>query len=149
MSYNSESDTKKMLRECDAGIKMGISVLDDVISSVNDVALEQTLKNAKSEHERLRAETETLLNNIKDEGKSPNPAAKAMSHMKTKMSVAAGEPDSTAARIITKGCDMGVRSLNRYLDKYQSADGRSVKLTRDIIAAEEKMITDLSKYLRS
>ena len=31
-----ESDTIKLLRECDAGIKMGVASIDDVLDYVND-----------------------------------------------------------------------------------------------------------------
>lgn len=147
MMYNSESDTKKLLRECDAGIKMGISTLDDVMNSVGDVNLEQRLKSSKQEHENFRTVAEVMLNDIKDEGKSPNPMAKTMSHMKAKMATAVNKNDSTAAKLVTQGCDMGIKSLNRYLDKYTEADSRSRSLAMDIISAEEELVTDLKKYI--
>lgn len=147
MEQDFSNDTRKLLRECDAGIKMGIASLDDVMSEVTSPELQQRLKDSKREHEKLRADTEKQLCNIKDAGKSPNPAAKAMSHMKTKMAVAVNGCDSTAARLVTKGCDMGIKSLNRYLDKYGAADKRSVDLTREIIAAEQSLRADLEKYL--
>lgn len=147
MMYNSESETGKLLRECDAGIKMGIATLDDVMSSVVDYDLEQRLKSSKQEHENFRTAAEVMLNSIKDEGKSPNPMAKTMSHMKTKMATAVSKDDSTAAKLVIQGCEMGVKSLSRYLDKYKRADSRSRSLAMDIIAAEETLVTDLRKYI--
>ena len=140
-------DTLKLLRECDAGIKMGIASLEDVISSANDLALEQRLKQSKTEHEQLRSETEKLLNAIPDKGKSPNPAAKTMSHLKTKAVTALDSSDHAVARLITKGCDMGVSSLNKYLDKYSLADNASRSLACKIINEEEQLAAFLKSYM--
>ncbi len=38
-----EEDTIKLLRECDAGIKMGISSIDDVLDYVSDNTFKQYL----------------------------------------------------------------------------------------------------------
>ena len=70
-------DTIKLLRECNAGIKMGITSIDDVITDVNDHELKRTLEICKKEHEKLGIETEEILNDYDDEGKEPNPMAKA------------------------------------------------------------------------
>ena len=45
-----EDDTIKLLRECNAGIKMGISSLDDVMEHVKDSTLENLLKKSKETH---------------------------------------------------------------------------------------------------
>lgn len=147
MNGAKNDDTVKLLRECDAGIKMGIASLEDVISCSNDYALEQRLKQSKTEHEQLRAQTEMMLNSIPDKGKQPNPAAKTMSHMKTKMVTAMDTSDRAVARLITKGCHMGVSSLNRYLDKYAAADRESRDLACRIINEEEQLSRSLRKYL--
>lgn len=145
MPYESEQDTSKLLRECDAGIKMGISSLEDVISQAADPRLEQILKQGRQEHIRLRAETERQLNRIKDKGKSPSAAAKSMSTLKTQLTMQSGG-DSDAARLVTKGCERGIGSLNKYLDKYHYADENSKRLTNELIAAEQKLIGELEAY---
>ena len=38
-----EQDTIKLLRECDAGVKMGVASFEDVLSQVNSDALKQYL----------------------------------------------------------------------------------------------------------
>ena len=47
-----EQDTIKLLRECDAGIKMGISSIDDVLDRVKSRAYYADLQNCKKEHEQ-------------------------------------------------------------------------------------------------
>ena len=51
-----EQDTIKLLRECDAGVQMGISSIDDVLGSVRSDGLKRRLSDCKVEHERLDRE---------------------------------------------------------------------------------------------
>lgn len=146
MNDRTEKDTVKLLRDCDSGIKMGIAALGDTIPKAGDMGLENILKESKLEHEELRARTEELLNACMDKGKAPSPAAKAMSSMKTKMKLANGN-EHDAAELIVKGCDMGIDSLKKSVSKYEGADSGSRELTNRIICAEERLITDLKKYL--
>lgn len=144
---NSASDTKKLLRECEAGIKMGIASLDDVMAKANDFALEQTIGNSRQEHIALRTDAQVQLSQLADKGKNPNPAAKLMSHMKTKMVTEFDSSDGAVARLVTKGCDMGITSLNRYMEKYAAADSESRSLVCRVIAAEERLINDMKGYI--
>ena len=57
------------------------------------------------------------------------------------------ESDSTVADLITDGCNMGVKSLSRYLNKYQAADERSKDIAKRIIKAEDKLCIDVRAYL--
>ena len=145
MLYESEEDTKKLLRECDAGIKMGIASLDDMVSKAADPELEQVLKDSKQEHIKLRVKAEKQLNKIGDKGKAPNPMAKSMSYVKTQLTMQTGT-DKDAAGLVTKGCEKGIQSLHQYLDKYSCADSQSRGLTTEIIAAEQKLISELGRF---
>ena len=51
-----EQDTIKLLRECDAGIKMGVASIDDVLGRVENKAFEKCLSDCKQAHEDLQAE---------------------------------------------------------------------------------------------
>lgn len=145
MPYDNEHDTSKLLRECDAGIKMGITSLEDVIPQTADPGLEQVLKQSRQEHIRLRAEAERQLNRIKDKGKSPGAMAKSMSSIKTQLTMQTGG-DTDAARLVTKGCEKGIGTLNKYLDKYHYADEKSKRLTNELIAAEQKLVSELDRF---
>lgn len=145
MPYENEHDTGKLLRECDAGIKMGITSLEDIASKAADPELEQILNQSRQDHIRLRAETERQLNRIKNKGKSPGAMAKSMSSLKTQFTMQGGG-DSDAARLVTDGCEKGIKMLNKYLDKYHYADERSKKLTNEIIAAEQQLVSELNRF---
>ena len=142
-----QSDTIKLLRECDAGIKMGISSIDEVLPYAKSDLLKQYLSDCKKEHEQLKHEIQELLDKYKDDGKNPNPMAKGMSFMKTSVKLAVHESDHTIADLMTDGCNMGVKSLNRYLNQYEAADEVSKDITKRLINLEEKLAIDIRQFL--
>lgn len=142
-----ESDTIKLLRECDAGIKMGVSAIDDVLKYVRDDTLRKYLADCKNEHDKLKKEIQTLLDEYHDDGKEPNPMAKSMSWMKTNVKLVMNESDETIADLITDGCNMGVKSLNKYLNQYKAADEKTKDITKRLINLEEKLTVDIRCYL--
>ncbi len=142
-----EQDTIRLLRECDAGVKMGVASIDDVLDDVKSRSLRQYLENCRNEHVELSKEINVLLENYQDEGKEPNPMAKGMSHMKTTMKIAFEKSDETIADLITDGCNMGVKSLNKYLNEYEAASEVSKDICKRLINLEEKLAVDIRDYL--
>ena len=142
-----ESDTIKLLRECDAGIKMGIASIDDVLDRVDGSEFKHTLQICKQDHLKLQTEIQGLLNRYHDDGKNPNPIAKGMSWMKTTVQLGMDDSDATVANLMTDGCNMGVKSLNRYLNEYVAADEVSKDITKRLINLEQKLAEDIRKYL--
>ena len=142
-----EQDTIKLLRECDAGVKMGITSIDDVLGHTQSEQLHRKLATCKDEHEKLQSEIQELLGRYKDQGKDPNPIAKSMSWMKTNMKLGMEDNDATIAGLMTDGCNMGVKSLNRYLNQYQAADEVSKDIAKRLINLEEKLTVDIRSFL--
>ena len=137
-----EADTIKLLRECDAGVKMGVSSIDEVLPYVRAEGLKKYLSRCKEEHEKLRGEIEELLTRYHDDGKNPNPIAKGMSFMKTEVKLAMHQSDHTIADLMTDGCNMGVKSLNKYLNQYEAADEVSKDIAKRLIKQEDLWISD-------
>ncbi len=142
-----EQDTIRLLRECDAGVQMGISSIEDVLGAVHSQQLKTLLTDCRSRHDELDTELQSMLDRYGDEGKSPNPIAKGMSKMKTGMKLGLEETDATVADLITDGCNMGVKSLNRYLNQYKAADEASKAIAKRLINLEEKLAVDIRGYL--
>ena len=142
-----EQDTVKLLRECDAGAKMGVSSIDDVMEYVKDEELKRKLKTCKQEHEKLNEEIQSALDRFHDDGKEPAAMAKGMSWLKTNVKLAVNESDETVADLMTDGCDMGVKSLSKYLNKYKAADEDSKDIAKRLINIEERLAVDIRKYL--
>ncbi len=142
-----EQDTVKLLRECDAGIKMGIASIEDVLDHVESKDLHRKLTGCRKEHEQLQDEIQQLLDQYEDDGKDPNPIAKGMSWMKTNMKLGMEDSDAAIADLMTDGCNMGVKSLNRYLNQYKAADEVSKGLAKRLIHLEEQLAIDIRQFL--
>lgn len=142
-----EQDTIRLLRECDAGIKMGISSIDDVLEHVESDQLHSSLAQCKKEHEKLQGEIVTLLGKYQDSGKNPNPIAKSMSRVKTGMKLGMDDSDATVADLMTDGCNMGVKSLSKYLNQYKAADEVSKDIAKRLIHLEVQLAGDIRGFL--
>jgi len=142
-----EQDTIKLLRECDAGVKMGVASIDDALDDVQSQELKHLLTVCKQEHEKLEREIREQLDRCHDDGKEPNPMAKSMSWVKTNMKMAMEPSDATIAGLMTDGCNMGVKSLNKYLNQYVAADEVSKDIAKRLINLEEKLTVDIRGFL--
>ena len=126
---------------------MGVSSIDEILDETTDPKLMQMLEDVKEEHKRLGSETHRLLSDYDDAGKDPSPIAKGMSWIKTNVMMAVDAGDNTIADLITDGCNMGVKSLSRYLNKYKAADAQSKKIAKELIACESQLAEGLRPYL--
>ena len=142
-----EDDTIKLLRECNAGIKIGVSSINGCYSAVKSEELKKTLENSRTEHENLGNMTRNMLQNYHDEGKEPSPMAKGMSWIKTNVKLAVEPDDSGVADLITDGCNMGVKSLARYLNQYATAEEKAKDIAKKLIAVEDTLAKDVRGYL--
>ena len=48
---------------------------------------------------------------------------------------------------MTDGCNMGVKSLARYLNQYEAADEFSKDIAKRLISLEEQLGADIRRYL--
>ena len=142
-----EQDTIRLLRECDAGVKMGVSSIEEVVDRIENKAFRQVLVDSRQEHDKLDKELQRLLDRYKDEGKEPNPMAKGMSWMKTNAMLMMKPSDQTIADLMTDGCNMGVKSLHKYLNEYKAADETSKDIAKRLVNLEQKLAVDIRTYL--
>lgn len=140
-------DTVKLLKECDAGTKIAVSSIDEVLEGVKDSKLKELLQESKNHHEELENEICDLLKSHCAEEKDPNPMAKGMSWLKTNMKMSMDNSDATVADLLTDGCDMGIKSLHKYLNQYKAADEKSKEICKKLISIEEQLENELRKYL--
>lgn len=145
---NAENDDSiKLLKECDAGTNMAISSLDEVLEKVCDPDVKQILTESKGHHEKLRDEISDQLMVKNSEEKEPNPLAKGMSWLKTNMKMGMDNCDAKIADLITDGCNMGIKSLYRYLNQYKAADEKAKNLCRRLITIEKQLRQSLQPCL--
>lgn len=141
------TDTINLLKECDSGTKMAVSSIDEVLDRVCDSKLKQLLTESKSHHEKLGNEIHTLLIEHNSEEKEPSPMAKGMSWLKTNVKISMDESDASIADLLTDGCNMGIKSLHKYINQYTEADNTSHKICDRLIDIEAELCKGLQCYL--
>ena len=142
-----DRDTIKLLKECDAGSKMAVTSLDEILEKVENVNLKKLLMETKGHHEKLGNEIHTLLNEYGSEEKEPNAMAKGMSWMKTNVKLAMHESDRTIADLMTDGCNMGIKSLYKYMNQYPGANSKVKDICKKLISIEDQLRKELRAYL--
>lgn len=140
-------DTIELLKKCDAGIKMGIKSIDEIKDRIDDENFKKILENSKNTHKSLEKDIGNMLRSYGEEEQNPSAMALSMSWMKTNMKMSINESDNTASDLIIDGCNMGVKSLQKYLNEYEKANEDAKSITKKTIEIEEKLAEDLKKYL--
>ena len=141
------NDTAKLLKECNSGIQMGIDSIAHVMPYVKDKELKRVLNACKDKHVKLGKEAEVLLNKAEISTKNSHPVAKAMADMAARMKITMHRTDNEIASVMTDGCNMGIKSLYKYLNQYKGADERSKEITNRLISVEQELRTDMRSFL--
>jgi len=141
------NDTINLLKECNSGTKMAVDSIDEILDKVKATELRDVLNSSRIQHEKLGNELHSLLLEHNSEEKEPAVMAKGMSWLKTNLKMAMDESDATIASLITDGCNMGVKSLHMYLNKYPGADSTSQDICKRLISIEDKLCKEMRPYL--
>ena len=126
---------------------MAVSSIDEVLEKVSGPGLKRLLQESREHHEKLENEIWEMLDRFDSEEKEPSAMAKSMSWMKTNVKLSMDNSDATVADLITDGCNMGIKSLNRYLNQYEGAENSAKKTCKELISIEEQLCEDLKCYL--
>lgn len=140
-------DTIHLLKQCNAGVKMAVNAIDEVLDKVKSESLKRKLEACKKAHEDWGDKTHTLLSEYHDHEKDPNPIAKMMSWLKVNMKLMQNECDAEIADLITDGCNMGIKSLCKYLNQYEQADQEAIMIAKQLIILEEELMIELRSFL--
>ena len=108
--------------------------------------LKRTLEVCKNTHAELGDKTHGLLLSMNADTKPPHPVARFMSDVKVRMKVMEGGDDKIAD-VMTDGCDMGIKSLHRYLNQYKNADREAKNIAERLIASEEYLESKIRSFL--
>lgn len=142
-----DNDTLKLLKETDKGVQMAIYSFDQLLDKVDDPALKKLLTESRNDHKRLKNETANLLKAMGSYEEEPPAMAKGMAWMETNWKMGMEYSDRVVADIITKGCDMGAKSLQKYINQYAGCDLAAADTAKKLIALEENLSEDLRLYL--
>ena len=142
-----KTDTIKLLQECDAGSKMAVTSIDELMDKATDSELAELLEESKKHHEKLGNDLHSMLNHKESDEKEPNPMAKGMSKLKINFKMGMDNSDAMIAELITDGCDMGAKSLYKYMNQYKAAEEPAKDICKRLIAIEEELRDKLRKFL--
>lgn len=140
-------DTIKLLKECDAGSKMAVSSIDDALDYVKDKEMLALLTETKKHHEKLGNDLHEMLNEHDADEKEPSMMAKGMSKIKMSVKLGMDNSDETVADLIVDGCDMGIKSLQKYMNQYPAAEKAAKDLCMRLINIEDELRRKLYSYM--
>lgn len=142
-----KEETKLLLQECDAGLKMAISSLDEVLDVIENKNFKEISIKYKKEHEHLKKEVDQMLEKYQVEEKEASLMAKGMSWMKMNFKIALDQEDTTIASLLFQGCSMGIETIYHYLHHYNEASNDVKDIALKLIKIEEDFNEQLKEYL--
>lgn len=140
-------DTKNLLKECNAGTKMAVETLNQLLPSVHDREFKESLEKYRNAHVSFGDKLHSLANKGGTSAGDLSVMEKLSARIMTGMKLMLNDSDKKIASMLTDGCNMGIKSLNAYLNQYTGADNTSREIAGNIIRLEENMSEDLRQYL--
>ncbi len=140
-------DTVELLSEINSGCKMAIDSIQQVGKYVDDKKLTDIIKKYNDEHIQMEDTTHRILNSAGVADKEPGAVAKAFATMQANIKLMIKDDIHQAASILTDGCNMGIKSLSEFKNRYTDADKTSVDLCQKLCDIETRMVGELQPLL--
>ncbi len=140
-------DTEGILQECDAGVKTAVNCIDAVIDRTDNEALRQALQNSRTEHVKLGNEIAAMLDEHGYTGKDPNLISKIMSKTKINAELMMQPTDATVAELMIDGCNMGVKKLSEYVNRFPTSTSPAIHTAERLIKTEQELMDAMRVYL--
>ena len=140
-------DTIKLLKECNAGCKSGTNSMEQVKPYIQNQELKSIIDEYNDKHIKIGDECHQMLNELHEDEKDPHPSAKAFSWISTEVKLMMNDTSHEIADIMIDGCNMGIKSVSKYINQYKTASDESVDLAKKLIKTEQEFMNDLLGYL--
>lgn len=141
------NDTVKLLRECNAGCKSATNSMEQVLRYLDNEDLKILIDEYNDKHIKLGDECHQMLNELDEEEKDPNKMAKTFSWISTEVKLMVNDNSQKIAELMIDGCNLGIKSLSKYINQYKNASNESVDLAKRLIKIEQEFMNELLKYL--
>lgn len=142
-----QNDTIELLKECNAGVKTAVNSLKEVEGRIQQQELKEIIQKSIEEHTKIGDKTHELLNEYGASEKDPSPMADAMSWLKINVKYSIDPTDHEIASLMIDGCNMGIKSVSEYLNRYEKADNKVRGMVQDLVELEKKLTDQLRLYL--
>ncbi|MBQ8299193.1 MAG: hypothetical protein IJX99_04920 [Clostridia bacterium] len=140
-------DDVELLKECDSGVKMGIQSIDDVMDKAYGEDFKNMLNKYRGEHSKILREIHEKLDARGASDKEPNMFATANSKISTGMKLMMNDTDEKIADIMMDGCNMGIKSVSRYMNEYAGASTEVMNVANNVVVLEQNFMNDLRQFL--
>lgn len=141
------SDTVNLLQECNAGCKTATNSMEQVLGYVQDSKLKNVIDEYNKKHVKIGDECHSLLDKYGSNEKDPQAMTRAMSFITTEIKMMSGKTTQKAAEIMMDGCNMGIKHVSAYMNKYSNANKESVQVANKIVKVEQDFIEELRDFL--
>ncbi len=140
-------DTVRLLKECNSGCKMAANSMEQVLPYITNDKLKSMIMNYNDKHIKIGDECHQMLNESQENEQDPHMMAKAFSWISTEIKLVISNDTHKIADLLIDGCNMGIKSLSEYVNKYSSASQESRDFAKRLIRIEQEFMNDLLKYL--
>ncbi len=140
-------DSIKLLREVNSGCKNATDSFGQVMEFIKDNGMLAMVKEYNEKHVKIGDTCHQLLNENGENEKDPSSIAKAFMWFTTEVKMMVDDDDSHIAELLADGCNMGMKSLSRYIRQYEKAGQKEKELARHLIQIEMELYEKLLNYL--
>lgn len=140
-------DTINLLRECNVGCKYATNSMEQLESHIENQKLKVIIREYNDKHIKIGDLCHEMLNSYQKDEKDPDVGAKAFSWISTEMKLIMNNDTHEVADIMIDGCNMGIKSVSEYINKYKNASIESVILAKKLVTIEQEFMNELLGYL--
>jgi hypothetical protein len=140
-------DSINLLKECNAGCKSGTNSMEQVKPYIENEKLKSIINEYNDKHIKLGDECHQMLNEHNEGEKDPQVMAKAFSWISTEIKLWLDNDDHKIADMMFDGCNMGIKSISKYINKYEAASYESMNLAKQLVKIEQEFMNELLVYL--
>ncbi|MDO5557309.1 MAG: hypothetical protein Q4G05_03605 [Clostridia bacterium] len=141
------TDNVKLLKECDAGVKMGINGIAQVKDKASGENFVNLLDDYEKQHEKLYEIINRKLSECDEHKKDPNAWGEASAWASTNIKMMFNSEDEKIADLMIDGCNMGIKSVSKYMNKYNEASKEVMDIANDVVVLEQHFMNELRQYL--
>ena len=140
-------DTVNLLKECNSGCKNATSNMEKVLEYVKNGKLKEIIESYNMMHMKIGNACRNLLNESNEEEKDPSRVVLTFAEWGTDLKLHMENSAHKVADIMIDGCNMGIKSISEYINKYCTADEESKKIANNLVKIEKDFMDELLQFL--
>ncbi len=140
-------DSINLLKECNAGCKSATNSMEQVEPFINNDELRSVIDKYNDKHIKIGDECHEMLNEMEESEKDPHAIAKVFSWVSTEVKLMVDDDSSKIAQLMVDGCNMGIKSVSKYINQYKNASKEIMSLAKNLVKIEQEFMDDLLVFI--